>query len=353
MRLRSLALCSFLPLLAGACDNGRSASALGQSTGAAPTTVVPNAYDSMRGGEASRTLVTSLARTYMVGIAASQLSAIPVGAVVNGMSMRASVFRQNAEEWPAANHTFDACAIRLGRAKPLATWKKTLRDNFEDTPTAVRQGPMVIPPSTFRNDMDLAPPAANPFGEFYWDFKTPFTYEGGDLAILITHLGGTGGEGLFFDAAPGDAALGYVAYTGTGYEAEKGTATSVLVLRLHYGFGEGCPGSNNAVPNLVSAPTRTDASHIDATLQLSHGLPAAPTALILGVDRTDLPLGNGCTLLTTPGVLLPAPLDGSGGFRTTLTVPTDGLDRLVLQSVLIDAGAPGGYTLSNAVEIRE
>lgn len=353
MHDRVIGLLAALLLFASACRDSRSPAGLGGSATVPASTVIPNANAGVRGDLALSTLETAAPRTYMLGIASSQLTGIPIGAVINGMSFRASTFRLNDEQWPENEHLFPACRIRIGRAKPLATWKKKFSDNFESSFEVARQGPLVIPARTFSNDVDLPAPAANRWGTFFWDFRTPFTYEGGDLAIQVSHLGGSGGTAMFFDAVASDPANGVIAFTGEGYNVETGVPAAFTVLRLHYGFGAGCAGSNGRTATLVLAQERTSPSEIEATLQIAGGLANAPAALALGIERADLALGNGCTLLTNPAALIAAPLDASGGHISRLTVPIVGLDRLVVQAVLIDTAAERGYRLSNGVEVRE
>jgi len=350
MRTSILALAA-AAALAAACHGRRTTAGLSAAVPDRTAVIVPSANAAVRGDTALRTIDTNNARTYMLGIGADQLAAIPLGAMLNGLSFRASVFRLNEDPWPAQPFTFDAFWIELGPAKPMSTWQKKFADNYESAPSLVRQGPLTIPAETFHNDADLAPPQPNPWGEFFWDFKRPYRYEGGDLAVRITHLGGSGGLPIFFDAVESKPTDGLVAYAASTFNAENGTRSAFTVLRFHYGYGTGCPGSNGAVMNLVLGQARSDAGDLKATLKLSGGVVNAPAALALGLDRTEIPLAGGCLLLTTPAIVLPAPLDAAGRFSAELTVPP-GDDQLRMQAVALDPGAPSGYALSNGVEIR-
>ena len=72
---------------------------------AAQSVVVPNASATVGSGGGLNTLVRNAGnpRTYQQGINASELTGIPVGAVITGVSLRFAVLTgTNSPSWPAA-----------------------------------------------------------------------------------------------------------------------------------------------------------------------------------------------------------------------------------------------------------
>src|SRR6188508_3321189 len=106
------------------------------SVAAAPTlaqsVIVPAANATARGVSGLNTLTRGTAnpRTYMLGIAAANLAAIPNGAVITGVSFRSSVTASNLASWPAADTNWADYEVTLGNAIPLASWTGNFPSNF-------------------------------------------------------------------------------------------------------------------------------------------------------------------------------------------------------------------------------
>ena len=119
----------------------------------AQSVVVPNASANV-----SSTLVlnnplreTGNPRTYMMGINASQLSGIPVGSLIVGVSMRAGHTSSNPAVWPTADVLYTDYEVTIGSCLPPASWTNAFQSNFTGTPVMARDGAMVVPAGTYAN----------------------------------------------------------------------------------------------------------------------------------------------------------------------------------------------------------
>lgn len=312
---------------------------------------VPAVNETTRGTGGLNTITrgTGAPRTYMLGINASELAGIPVGSVIVGLSFRSNITVSNPATWPAADTTWPAYDVQLGVAAPIAGWTTNLPTNFSGTPTTVRTGPMLITTNTFANNTALPAPQPNPWGDFFWDFQKPYTYTGGDLAIYMTHPGSNNTTALFIDNITGNPATFGTAYSATTQSATTGTVAAFCIPRIHYGYGAGCPGTNGQTPVLVQTNDISGGGVV--SFGIGNGLAGAPSILSFGAGRTNLPLGNGCTVLTLPVVTLPVTLDANGRSLTSFTVPAGISGVMNIQSFCLDAGGVGGITATNGVEL--
>ncbi|MCA8950678.1 MAG: hypothetical protein KDE27_14345 [Planctomycetes bacterium] len=289
-------------------------------------------------------------RTYMMGINAAELAGIPVGALINGISMRAGHTNSNVAVWPANDVTFSDYEIRIGDVLPLASWTTTFLSNFVGTPTLARDGAMVVQTGAFTNN--VAYPGANEWGTFYWDFQTPLVYTGGDLGVQFTHPGSNDPTSIFFEQVPSDVNTHGIAMTGIAFQAPTATSTSYVfcVIRIHYGYGPvtGCPGTGGLSPNLVQSENTVGGGTIH--LQAANAPAGAPALYVWGLGRQTITLQNGCDLLTNPVASTFTLLDQNGRADLQLQVPPAVTAMFNVQMFVIDAGAPGGFTLSNGVE---
>src|SRR5262245_56288519 len=112
---------------------------------------------------------------------------------------------------------------------------------------------MVLETGVYPNNSALPTPQVNPFGEFYMDLQQPFVYLGGDLAILCAHNGSSQAtSALFLEYVTSPPNV--IAWSNSAYPASAAAGTvntSVTVVRIHYGYGKGCPGTGGMIPNLV------------------------------------------------------------------------------------------------------
>jgi probable HAF family extracellular repeat protein len=120
-------------------------------------------------------------------------------------------------------------------------------------------------------------------------------------------------------------------------------------------YGAGCAGSGGYVPGLWGQGWPNGGG--DISLAVTNGLGGAAGLLLVGLGN-QMASFKGCTLFNLPLSSLSVPLaltpGGPGGGQWTLpitlpaSVPTG---SLFLQAALLDAGAPHGVTLSNAVRL--
>ncbi|MCC6672154.1 MAG: hypothetical protein IT458_13920 [Planctomycetes bacterium] len=320
----------------------------------AQSVVVPNANANTRGVSGLNTLTRNAGnpRTYMLGVPASELATVPVGAEIVGVSFRSYVGTANPATWPPSDTTWTDYEVTVGPAAPLNTWTGVFANQWAtgSTPVQVRDGAMLITTNTFANNTSLPAPQPNPFGNFFWDFQKTFTYTGGDLALLFTHPGSSQATSAFYlDNGTNNPTTG-VAYAATGFQMANGTASSPYIARVHWGYGKGCAGTGNAVPMLVSAGDTTGGG--TATFSIANAKASSPAAVGFGIQRTSASLPNGCTLLTAPLVILPVTLDANGRFLLNLGIAPGVTGAMEAQAFVIDAGAPGGYCVSNGVSFK-
>ncbi|HND54590.1 MAG TPA: hypothetical protein PLV92_19395, partial [Pirellulaceae bacterium] len=137
------------------------------------------------------------------------------------------------------------------------------------------------------------------------------------------------------------------------------TITRIKVLKqpgqFAYPFyGTGCPGTGGLTPsarNTAFSPHGGSAT----TLRITNGLPGSTTLLFLGTSRANLAAGYGCRLFVSPvfGPYGPFPLDGTGAFSVSTTLPALVAPvTLTVQSFVIDGGVPAGFSNSNGIELN-
>lgn len=289
-------------------------------------------------------------RTYMMGINAAQLAAIPPGSLITGVSMRAGLTTTNPAIWPSTDVTFNDYEVRIGDVLPTASWTSTFLNNFVGTPTLARDGVMVVQAGAFPN-VNPSVPVPNEWGTFYWDFQVPFLYLGGDLGIQFTHPGSNDPTSIFFEQVPSNTAVHGQAITYAGFQAPTASTMNYAfcVVRIHYGYGpvSGCPGTGGMTPTLVQSGDVTGGGTIHLAVA---NAPANSIALyVWGVGAASIPLPTGCTLLTAPITTTLALLDANGRFDQQLNVPPGIVASINVQVAVLDSGNPAGFTLSNGV----
>lgn len=224
------------------------------------------------------------ARTYMIGINASQLTGIATGALITGVSLRAGNTTSNIPVWPATGDIAWAdYEITVGNCLPTGSWSSTYMSNFVTAPippVTARDGPMVVQQGAVTN---VSPPSGTPnaWSEFYFDFQLPFLYLGGDLAILFTHPGSNDPTSIWFEQVASNPGVHGIAMAGGGFQATTATSLSYVfvVARIHYGYGSpsGCPGTGgmSGRPIRLTRGTRAPA-HPRRTAPSSSRPPAPP-----------------------------------------------------------------------------
>jgi hypothetical protein len=316
----------------------------------AQSVVVPNAYANQRAGLLLNSILRDLnaPRTVMQGIPASELAGIPIGAPIQGLSFRAGSTSGNLPSWPSADMVWSDYEITIGHAIPLATWGTNFAGNFSGTPPLARDGSLIVRAGTYTNTSPTAP-SPNAWGEFYFDLQTPFVYLGGDLAILYSHPGGSLSGSLFFDSLAPSAATGIAMYA-TTFQAPAATvvSTNFSVVRIHYGYGSGCPGGTGSAPNLVLDGDTVGGG--TARFSVANAPAAQPVIYLFGFARANIPLFGACSLLTLPAVSAELTLDALGRVELQLSMPPGLTGTMDVQAAVVDLASPTLVTLSNAVE---
>ena len=317
----------------------------------AQSVVVPNANATTLGTSQLNSIIRNVnnPRSYQYGINAGELTGVPIGSYITGVSLRFMVFATNPASWPPADITWTTYDISVGPAIPTATWGADPATNFSAPPTVVRSGPMVLDAGSFGNLNVAGTP--NPWSEFYFDFQTPYLYLGGDLAMLFSHPGSTDtATALYPETVVSNAAAHGVARTQSVYPA--GTAslgTTFYVMRVHYGYGAGCASSTGATPVLVQNGNVVGGNGGDVRLTLAN-MPATGIAVFaLGFSQIQVPIGGGCDLLVSLDVLLAQIASPNGRAVQTLSFPPAVVGSFFAQGAVLDPASPLGFVLSNGV----
>ncbi len=322
---------------------------------AAQSVVVPNANTTTSGGLSLNSLFRDApnARTVQQLVRASELSGIPTGAYLVGISLRASITTSNPATWPATPATFNNYDITLAQS---AVSTSTLTSNFAanmQNPVQVRSGPWTIPANHYVNN---GSPGPNPFDRLYFEFQKPYQYQGGDLIIHATHDGQAAGAAIFADCVTSNTSTyGELLYA-TSYQATTATNNSNFnVMRIHYGVGPaGLAGANGNSPRLVLSSNLAPPTPVPGTAHFAV-VSAAPNvggALIVGPGILPTPFGlpNGANLLVSPPFqVVPIAIGPNGRFDLTLAFPANIVGRFGVQAAVFDPGASGGAVATNAV----
>lgn len=327
------------------------------STLTAQSIVVPTAAEfvsQLPGGYT--TLVRSAARTYLVAIEASELVNIPIGDVLVGMSFRCGT--NTVQPFPnqaSGSLDFTDFTITIGSCIPPATITyggtpaPQISSVWVGTPSVARTGPLSIPNGTFVHN-NVSPP---PFSEYYFEFQNPVLYLGGDLAILVERSASNNSATGTFEGAPNGSRAGNYAF---GNNVDHGTdlayVNTPLITRLHHGYGAGCPGTGGLIPICIQNANLTGGLGGNILFTATNIPPNTFGVFALGWNRAALPLGNGCVLFVNPRVATFMAFGPSGSGVVNLHVPAGFSLTFDAQFGLVDGGALGGLTVTNAVEPR-
>ncbi|MCA8952581.1 MAG: hypothetical protein KDE27_23920 [Planctomycetes bacterium] len=322
---------------------------------AAQSIVVPTAAEfvsQLPGGYT--TLLRSAARTYVVAIEASELAGIPIGEAIVGMSFRCGT--NTVQPYPnqsGGSLDYADFTISLGPCVPPASITSggspapLISSIWIGTPTVARSGPLSIPNGTFVHN-NVSPP---PFSEYYFEFDTPVVYPGGDFAILIERSASNNSATGTFEGAPNGYRAGNYAFgNSVDHGLELAYVNTPLITRLHHGYGAGCAGSNGRAPICIQNANVTGGQGGAIRLTGTNAPPNAVGVLALGFGRATQPLGNGCDLLLNVLTTVFVTFDAAGETATALQLPGGYSLTFNAQYAVLDAGATGGFTVSNAVE---
>jgi hypothetical protein len=317
----------------------------------AQSIVVPNANATTLGTSQLNSIIRNAGnpRSYQYGINAAELAGIPLGSVITGVSLRFMVFSGNSPSWPPADITWTTYDIHAGPAIPLASWTGNTATNFASPPQQVRTGPMTLDAGTFVNNGIAG--TVNPWSEFYFDFQVPYLYLGGDLALLFSHPGSTdAATAQYPETVPSNAATYGVGRSQSVYPAGTASAaTTFYVMRIHYGYGAGCPGSSGTAPVLVQNRNTTGGAGGTIRLTIANAPPGSIAVFALGFVPLQVPIGFGCDLLVSTDVLVAGITNSKGRLVQNIPIAPGVLGFFYAQGGVFDLGAPGGLTVTNGV----
>jgi len=333
--------CAFAVLMVGLAD--------------AQSVVAPNANWTTSSSGGLNSLTRQFTRTLQQGIHATELTQLPVGAEIVGLSFRQYTGASSA--WPAANATWKNYEITLAEnALPTASWTSTFATNMKN-PVLVRKGPMTIPMGAF----GVNTPNPNPFDTFYFDFQKSYVYKGGDLVFFITHDGNDQSSACYLEGEATTALKpGRTMYAST-YQATTATTTNTtfMVTRIHYGYGPaGCMGKNGSLNLILSnslvAPTPAPGS---INLAVTNGEASAVGMILVSPVKgaAPIPLPGGCNLLIFPSFIgfIPFTLNANGRYDLNLTFPAiPALVGVELQAYASDSSTTAGYVVTNGVSFQ-
>ena len=171
----------------------------------------------------------------------------------------------------------------------------------------------------------------------------PMRHVGGELFRALLDVPG-GAEGL----VNRDLSWQVEATDPGGHTGASTVATTRLCGAESYGTAGPIPGLTLA---LAGDPTTGESF----TVSISGGPPNVAGRLLVGLGRANAPFFGGTLLVDlTGGLLVPLPLDGAGAVSFPVLVDDEpllvGLGRTA-QYVAFDGNQPGGYALSNGVEL--
>lgn len=191
----------------------------------AQTVVVPNANTAVEGAHGLSTMVRSQPRTLQMIIGASELSTIPLGSTITGVSFRLDDLVVPQPSQPLFTATFANYDIYVGAAAntPLGA-DNTFANNYVlGTRQQLRSGSLTLTPGYFPN----SGAAPNSFAAAIGFNLGSYTYNGGPLVVEITH-DGNGSTDFALDAVANGS--GAAAYAATGYNATTNQNINSVVV---------------------------------------------------------------------------------------------------------------------------
>ena len=205
------------------------------SVAQAQTVVVPNQYTSTAASASGlNTFIRDLGnpRTGQLLIAAAELTSIPIGQNITGMTYR--LFTGATVAYPASDATWTDYTVTLGAGGPLPG-STTFANNFVGATTIVRTGTMTIPAGSCPGTG--GPP--HPFCTFVINFTTPFVYTGGNLCIEVRHTGSNivNTANDFLEVAlttDPNYGVRFWSATATGNTATTGAVATYTVARISF-----------------------------------------------------------------------------------------------------------------------
>jgi serine protease AprX len=204
---------------------------------ATPSSTAPKAYGMAQppttGGN-SASIFNSPA-VYQLLFSGSELSHIPAGSLINGLTWRVSSSVAGQSSWPAMPAEFTQYDVELSKpATTAGTMSTTYASNMGTGVSLVRSGPLVIPTNAFPGGASST--ELNEFGQFI-TFDRPYAYTGGDLLVTIRHSGQSQTprfmDGLL-NGGPGYGVVGAAVISTGSASATSGSLGRLITTRFSY-----------------------------------------------------------------------------------------------------------------------
>ncbi len=241
---------------------------------------IPAANAGVAGPSQNALIFTSAPSTLQMIIGADQLTAVPPGSTIDGISFRI----RGATSWPTVSAMTTRLDITLARAgfQPggMVADVGQNRARPENGAAVVRSGAWVASKESFSGTLS----ASRRWGPTI-RFDRPYVYQGGPLHVAMTCAGfPTGAGSAALDAlSPGAATLQAGIATTLDAQATSVDA-SAPVLRLHFTPGVTRPGSAGvASGGLSTSWLATPASRVQVVISMDDLAPFAAPLPITGI----------------------------------------------------------------------
>ncbi|MEM7117509.1 MAG: hypothetical protein AAF614_34065 [Chloroflexota bacterium] len=165
-------------------------------------------------------LAAASAFTIQQALVPAQLGGLQAGDVITGLTFRTD--RSVTSHYPTSNVHFSDYEISLGSpASAVGTLSNRFADNRGNDMVLVRSGRFDMAKNSFRKSSSKP----HPFGQMI-TFDTPYTYQGGDLLLEITHTGHSGNGSHFLDVAKNLGNTQAQLIIGLGFQATQTSAAN-------------------------------------------------------------------------------------------------------------------------------
>ncbi|MEW6250319.1 MAG: hypothetical protein AB1716_06715 [Planctomycetota bacterium] len=198
--------------------------------------VAPNTYATQGGTSGLNTLLRDApnARTYQFAIDPSQLTMVPDGGLIQGVTWRIRAVATYTT-WPATDAHWANYDIQVSKSNfPVGALSTTFADNIGPDVVIARAGALTVPANSFPGGA-VWPPNLNDFG-YNLMFAAPYTYHTGDtLLFTVRHDGNDTGTNRFLDSISSTAGAGMMqALSATSYTATTGSSASISIAKIIY-----------------------------------------------------------------------------------------------------------------------
>lgn len=188
--------------------------------------IAPTDLATSAGGSFTNAILSSADATHQTIIAASELTHIPVGSLINSFALRRLVAQGNA--WPAEDSASLNYEVWVSTAaRTPATMSTSFATNEGADKTLVRDGALGVPRETYPSAASGASSYGPPIV-----FQRAFVYKGGDLALTVRTSGVKGVSSANFDGVLGSPLARSV--TINGQNGVVGGFTAAPVIKLGY-----------------------------------------------------------------------------------------------------------------------